>query len=112
MKKMLSRLFGLVLMFAVLDAFGAEKTPIRFTPLQLSIWNPVQLAPADWDVSGLRLNLPSKDYCGLQAGLFNVLYSSRRLQNLLRRFCKRSIQKPEFRIRTISRATSYPYSDS
>lgn len=46
------------------------------TPLQLAIWNPVQLAPEDIDVLGLRLNLlcgENRDVYGIDAGLINSL---------------------------------------
>lgn len=75
MKKILNRLFVLVLVFAVIDVSGAEETPTKITPLQLSVWNPVQLVPDDWDVWGLRLNLPygmNRDLYGLDVGVFNL----------------------------------------
>ena len=76
MKKILNRLFGLVLVFWVLNVSGAEETPPKITPLQLSIWNPVQLAPDDWDVWGLRLNMlygMNRDLYGLDVGVFNLV---------------------------------------
>lgn len=52
----------------------AEESTNKFTPIQISVWNPVQLAPADWDVWGLRLNLPygkNKEVFGVDLGLVN-----------------------------------------
>jgi len=46
------------------------------TPLQISIWNPVQLVPDDWDVRGVRLNMPYgkiQNVYGLDYGLVNVV---------------------------------------
>ena len=46
------------------------------TPLQVSLWNPVQLFSQDSSVYGLRLDLPygnNKNVYGLDIGLFNQI---------------------------------------
>jgi hypothetical protein len=61
-----------VFMGALLPALAAAWT---WTPLQLSLWEPVQLFPEDFDVYGIRLNLAygsNKSVAGLDAGLVNV----------------------------------------
>jgi len=76
MKKILIRLFVSVLVFSMIAVSGAEETPPKITPLQLSVWNPVQLAPDDWDVWGLRLNMlygMNRDLYGLDVGVFNLV---------------------------------------
>lgn len=44
------------------------------TPLQLSIWSPVQVFPSDWDVIGLRcggIYSRNRQVYGVDVGLFN-----------------------------------------
>ncbi len=57
----------------------ANAEPAAWTPLQLSLWNPVQLAPGDWDVWGIRLNAGyglNRTLYGLDCGLVNVLHGT------------------------------------
>jgi len=74
MKTLLTLLSGSVLMFTAIDVSCAEEGPTKVTPLQLAIWNPVQLVPEDWDVYGLRLSLlhgKNDHVYGLDAGFEN-----------------------------------------
>ena len=71
------RLWVLVCSVAVLAsslASQAVEPGTKVTPVQISVWNPVQLAPDDWDVWGLRLNLPygrNERVVGIDVGLVN-----------------------------------------
>jgi hypothetical protein len=47
----LSVISGLVILLPSIG-FAAQSTPV-----QVSLWNPVQIFPEDQDVSGLRLNI-------------------------------------------------------
>lgn len=58
---------------------GSESRPNsedikKWTPVQASIWNPLQIYREDWDVYGLRFNLlfgKNKNLYGIDMGLFN-----------------------------------------
>lgn len=74
MEKTLFRFFGLVLTLALIHTSAAEEMPTKMTPLQLSVWDPVQLVPSDRNVYGFRLNLPygkNKDVYGIDVGFVN-----------------------------------------
>jgi hypothetical protein len=69
---------GMVLLFAfpAVGTVQAQDESRHTTPLQISIWNPVQLAPDDWNVFGLRVNLPygnNHDVSGVDIGVVNRL---------------------------------------
>lgn len=56
--------------------FASQGYAASLTPLQVSIWNPVQLFSQDSSVYGLRLDLPygnNKNVYGLDIGLFNQI---------------------------------------
>jgi hypothetical protein len=44
-------------LIAALLFSGASVVEAAFTPLQISIWDPVQVFPADWSVVGVRANI-------------------------------------------------------
>src|SRR5450759_5212792 len=76
MKAVLCRLIGSLIVFAAIEAYTAEETPISMTPIQISICPPVQLVPNNWDVWGLRLDLPygnNRDLYGVDAGIGNTV---------------------------------------
>ncbi|MEI9479227.1 MAG: hypothetical protein WCO26_22020 [Deltaproteobacteria bacterium] len=65
---------GVVIVFVTPYGTRAEETSAKVSPLQIAIWNPVQLVPDDWDIYGLRLNLlygNNRDLVGLDLGLVN-----------------------------------------
>jgi len=72
MQKRLTRI--LVVVAGVVVATQPSILASGITPIQVSIWSPVQVFPADWDVIGLRLNgfygRNSRVY-GLDVGLYN-----------------------------------------
>jgi hypothetical protein len=58
----------------VVCASGSAAQAAGTTPLQLSIWSPVQAFPRDWDVIGLRcggIYSQNRHVYGLDLGLFN-----------------------------------------
>jgi len=74
MKTFILGLIGLLFTCAAVEASETEEETTHMTPLQVSVWNPVQLAPEDWDVCGLRLNLPygnNRDVHGIDIGIAN-----------------------------------------
>jgi len=88
--KRLSLSIGLLLIAISVQAAETNQVRNPFTPLQISLWNPVQLAPEKWDVLGLRLNLlygknvavkgidiglvnSARRFEGIQIGLFNTV---------------------------------------
>ena len=76
MKTVLCALMCVALVSSAVLASDAEETAIRITPLQVSIWDPIQLVPDDWDVWGFRLNLPfgqNRNLYGADVGIFNRL---------------------------------------
>ena len=62
-----------VLIFVFMGALlPAPAAAWAWTPLQLSLWEPVQLFPEDFDVYGIRLNLAygsNKSVAALTPGL-------------------------------------------
>lgn len=66
----------IVISFAVPRAFAEENSDDSYaTPLQLSFYAPLQIAPEDSDVYGLRLALPygvNHNVYGLDVGIWNV----------------------------------------
>ena len=58
MRRIVIGFVGFVIVFVTPYGAKAEESSAKVSPLQIAIWNPVQLAPEDWDVWGLRLNLP------------------------------------------------------
>lgn len=83
MRKILNLILGILIVLITFGMSHAEDptntvttlpSSPKITPLQLSIWNPVQLAPENWDVWGLRLNLPygkNNSVYGIDAGVVN-----------------------------------------
>ncbi len=54
---------------------SSDTAPRRLTPVQLTLCVPIQAAPEDWDVAGLRLNLVvarNHDVWGLDFGVLNL----------------------------------------
>ncbi len=52
----------------------AQENTARFSPFMLSIINPIQVPPADFDIGGLKLNIiygESHGMTGLDVGLFS-----------------------------------------
>lgn len=65
-------LCGLLLTAGVRTGFAEESAPL--SPVMLSLVNPVQLPPDDWDVGGMRLNIlygKSRNVYGLDVGFVN-----------------------------------------
>src|ERR1035437_953468 len=76
MKAVLCRLIGCLIVFAAVEGSAVAETPIGMTPIQISICPPIQLVPGNWDVWGLRLDLPygnNKDLYGVDAGIGNIV---------------------------------------
>lgn len=67
---------AVLLVFAPEGVLRAENRSTPFTPLQLSIWNPVQLVPEEWGVCGARVNLPygkNQALYGVDVGFVNLV---------------------------------------
>jgi len=82
MRRLVIGFVGFVIAFVTSYGAKAEEAAAKITPIQISIWNPVQLAPEDRDVWGFRLNLlygKNRDVFGLDLGLVN---SSRSFQGI------------------------------
>ncbi len=80
-------IIAVLLLAGLVFAQGAEAG--GWSPLQVSVWNPAQAVPEDWNIYGMRLNLlygrnmsvwgadlgiantAEKEVCGVQAGLLN-----------------------------------------
>ena len=76
MKAVLCRLIGSLIVFAAIEGSAVETTPVSMTPIQISICPPIQLLPENWDVWGLRLDLPygnNRDLYGIDAGIGNIV---------------------------------------
>src|SRR5450759_2326604 len=76
MKAVLFRLVGYLIVFAAVEGSAVAETPIGMTPIQISICPPIQLVPGNWDVWGLRLDLPygnNRDLYGIDAGIGNIV---------------------------------------
>jgi len=83
MKRIAVSLIGLLFASASIEASDTSTASWHTTPLQLSLGPPIpychiQLAPEDWDVRGLRLNLGygnNKNVHGIDVGGFNFVTS-------------------------------------
>lgn len=75
-QRMLVFTLAVLLLSIAPTAQAEEKNDDNYsTPLQLSFYAPLQLAPVDSDVYGLRLALPygvNRNFYGLDIGLWNV----------------------------------------
>jgi hypothetical protein len=67
-------LIAAVMVVALAGGVSAQESTARFSPFMLSIINPIQVPPADFDIGGLKLNLiygESHGMTGLDIGLFS-----------------------------------------
>ncbi len=69
----------LMVLLLTLCAPWSRALAVGATPLQLSLWSPVQAFPRDWDVMGLRCSgiyAQNNQVYGLDVGLFNSAAAS------------------------------------
>jgi len=70
-------IFGLTVLLVLCAATKAsegEAKTVKWTPMQVALWNPVQVVPDDWDVWGLGMNLfygKNREVIGMDVGMVN-----------------------------------------
>ena len=67
------RIIGVALLVVTLCGC-AQPSGTRWTPFQVAVFKPVQMAPESWDVYGLRTNLlygSNRDVYGIDVGIWN-----------------------------------------
>ena len=83
MRRIVIGFVGAVIVFAVSYGAKAGESSAKVSPLQIALWNPVQLVPDTWDVWGLRLDLPygcNRNVVGMDLGCVNSVEDLKGLQ--------------------------------
>ncbi|MFO7937751.1 MAG: hypothetical protein R6V06_09130 [Kiritimatiellia bacterium] len=70
------KFYSLMIAVALVSAvkIHAQESSAGYSPFMLSIVNPIQVPPADFDIGGLKLNIiygECHDFTGLDVGLFS-----------------------------------------